>query len=163
MHYLSDSYSEEESGIIYFCSDQYLLILKPAAGESCGEEVWEDCDDEPDFDFESADLTHAHHESASATSHSLNSLVLWLVGFLLQLQAKHKISDKSINLLFNFLHTFIRILGHFCGFAAAMVQWFPQTIYMLRKILPYSYQFTRFVVCPRCYKLWRMCCQEWLS
>ncbi len=79
---------------------------------------------------------------------------MWLVGFLIQLQAKHFIPDSALNLLLRFLHTFFCVLGRFCGFVAAMATQFPSTLYRLKKTLTYAHQFTRFVVCPKCLKLY---------
>ena len=54
----------------------------------------------------------------SSENHTQKILVHWLVGFLIQIQAKHYIPDNAINNPLKFLAVFFRILGRFCGFAA---------------------------------------------
>ena len=79
---------------------------------------------------------------------------MWLVGFLIQLQAKHYVPDSALNLLLKFLYTFFCVLGRFSGFVAAMVTYFPSTIYRLKKTLPFAHPFTRFVVSPKCWNIY---------
>lgn len=129
------------------------------AGESDGEEVWEDCDGElsyedTNFEFEPAAIPPSIPETISTESRSQRTLVKWLVGFLIQLQARHYVPDSALNRLLKFLHTFFCVLGRFSGFIAAMVTHFPATLYQLKKTLPFAHQFKQFVVCPKCWKIY---------
>ena len=95
--------------------------------------------------------SHLHFpKPISAESQSQRTLVMWLVGFLIQLQAKHYVPDSTLNLLLKFLYTFFCVLGRISEFVAAMVTYFPSTIYRLKKTLPFAHPFTLFVVCPKC-------------
>lgn len=77
-----------------------------------------------------------------------------MVAFLLQLQAKHYNPDNAINHLLKFLASFLSVLGHFCGFTAVLAANFPSSLYRLRKMLPGTHDFTRYVVCWKCWKLY---------
>ena len=79
---------------------------------------------------------------------------MWIVGFLIQLQAKHYIPHSALNLLLKFFYTIFCILGQFSEFTSNMATHFPSTIYQLKKTLPVVHQFTRFVVCRKCWKLY---------
>lgn len=128
--------------------------------ESGREELWEECEgqdyEETEFDIEPATNPPPLPESTLVDNRSQRALVLWLVGFQIQLQAKHYISDSALSLLLRFLHTFFRILGRFCGFVATMASEFPSTLHWLKRTyaLPYAHHFTRFVVCHNCWKLY---------
>lgn len=41
-------------------------------------------------------------QEATSTDTSQKALILWLVGFVLQLKSKHNIPDKAVNLLFKY-------------------------------------------------------------
>lgn len=91
-------------------------------------------------------------ESTSSSNRSQKALVMWLVGFLIQLEAKHYISDSALNLLLRFLHIF-RILGGYCGLVAAMATEFPSTPYRLKRMytmypLPYAVSGQPFLAAP---------------
>ena len=94
--------------------------------------------------------------SASAENSSQPALVVWLVPFLLQRQAKYYIPDNAIDCLLKFLAVFFGVLGHFCGFSAVLAASFPSTLYKLRnsKMIPATDGFTRYVVCRKCRKLY---------
>lgn len=79
---------------------------------------------------------------------------MWVVGFLIQLQTKHYIPDNALNMLLKFFYTLFRIRGQFSGFVSGIVAHFPSSLHRLKKSLPHSHQFTRFVVCPKCWKIY---------
>ena len=126
-------------------------------GESSVEEIWEES--EPDDDITSStddDLapTLPEPETASATHGSQKSLIFWLVGFLLQLQSKHNIPDRAVDLLFKFLYIYFSILGRFSQFMAIVASHFPSTLYCVKKTFLEAQHFTCFVVCRKCWKLY---------
>ena len=77
----------------------------------------------------------------SSENHTQKILVHWLVGYLIQIHAKHYIPDNAINNLLKFLSVFFSISGRFWGFAANIKTIFPPTMYKLRKILPNANEF----------------------
>ena len=62
------------------------------------------------------------------------ALVMWIVGFLIQLQAKHYIPYTALNQLLKFFYT------------SDMVAHFPATVHQMKKAFPIAHQFTLFVV-----------------
>ena len=125
-------------------------------GDSDGEEVWEDLDEglSYELDFEPASVPPSLPDAIPIESQSQKALVMWVVGFLIQLQAKHYIPDNALNMLLKFFYTFFCILGQFSGFVSTMFAHFPSSLHQLKKTLPFSHQFTRFVVCPKCWKIY---------
>ena len=61
----------------------------------------------------------------------------------------------ALNLLLKFLYTIFCILGRFSEFVSDMAAHFSATVYQMKKTLPIAHRFTRFVVCPKCWKLYR--------
>ena len=120
---------------------------------STDDEVWEE--DEPDFfDAFEADAVPPDLPVADTFPKmtSQKSLMLWLIGFLLQLQAKHNIPDKALNLLV-FLKAFFLVLGCFSDFVSVLASQFPSSMYLVRKNFFQIQTFTRFVVCSKCWNL----------
>jgi len=93
-------------------------------------------------------------EHFSHSSIQQQSLVLWLIGFVVCLQARYKIPDSAIGCLLLFLYTFFQVLGHFSSFIAGLACRFPSSLYRLRKTLKVDNQFTKYVVCPKCEQLY---------
>ena len=80
----------------------------------------------------------------------------WLTGFLLLLQAAYSTSDAVINAVLKFMKTFFRVVGQFSEFVAQLSQAIPSSLYALRKnTLDENTEFMKFVVCPKCHKLYR--------
>lgn len=140
----------------------YLLLLK-GDSESDGDKVWNGSDHEGlSFDMDNSEVAPSLTRTALAENSSQHALVVWLVTFLLQLQAKHYIPDKAIDCLLKFLAVFFGVLGRFCGFAAVLATSFPSTLYKLRKskMIPGTNGFTQcaFICCacdlPAGRKVW---------
>ena len=74
--------------------------------------------------------------------------------FLLQLQSKHNIPDRAVDLLFKFLYIYFLILGPFSQFMAIVASHFPSTLYCIKKTFLEAQYFTHFVVCRKCWKLY---------
>ena len=114
------------------------------------EEVWEDEGSEDD-DSEDEALPDLE-ESSTFTKET--ALTTWLLLFLLRLQAKHYIPDTAITSLLKFLYAFLQILSSFCSSIKYMVSVFPSSLYKLRKFFKIREEFTRYVVCPKCYSVY---------
>ena len=63
------------------------------------------------------------------------SLVLWLIGFLVRLQARYNSPGLAIGCLVLYLYTFFQTLGHFSTFITGVAHQFPSSLYRLRKML----------------------------
>ena len=74
--------------------------------------------------------------------------------FILRLQAKHYIPDVAINSLLKFLFIFFSIVGLYSDFIAGMVAIIPTSLYLLRIYFALTEDFTRFVVCRKCYSVY---------
>ena len=95
-------------------------------------------------------------ETATTSANtSISSIVTWISGFLLLLQARHYIPDRAIDALLKFLGVFFYVLGRFCSPMASLARIFPSSLYRLRKSIKNSADFTKFVVCPKCHKLYK--------
>ena len=133
----------------------------PDESGSEGEEVWEESEeeelnpDEHDVEFEyDSNPPSLPVVSSSPESRSQKAIVSWIVGFLIRFKAKYYIPYSALNMLFRFLYTLFSVLGRFSAFFAAIVPIFPSTLYRLNKSLPNTPQFKRFVVCPKCWKIY---------
>ena len=117
-------------------------------------EIWEDMNE--------GELVNEHVSASNTPPSPLNdpadasfrSLILWLTGFFLLLQARYFTSDVMIDALFKFLKVFFKVLGKFSQFVAKLALAFPSSIYMLRKTTKDCSQFTNFVVCQKCHRLY---------
>ena len=61
------------------------------------------------------------------------ALSVWLMGFLLTLQARFYLPDKSVDLLIKFLSAFLVILAQFSPPLQDLSKDFPCSLYLLRK------------------------------
>ena len=87
----------------------------------------------------------------------INALVFWLVYFLLIWQSSCKLSDNGLVWLLQFLIKFLRVLGITISneFLAELISIFPSSLYLLRQFLNIDRDyFTKYVVCPKCTKLY---------
>ena len=98
------------------------------------------------------DQPETPNNDATETS-SENGLVRWLLLFILKLQARHYIPALAINSLLKFLYVFFSIIGLQSNFVAKLASSFPKSIYMLQKYFGIEEEFTRFVVCKKCYSV----------
>ena len=142
-----------------YYNNRILLLILCAVCEGI-EELWED-ENEGEIEFFDDQLnvpppSLPQDESESSSSNtSTRSIVLWLTGFLLLLQAKHFIPDAAMNALLKFLSVLFRVMGRFSTFVASIAPTIPSSVFMLRKAGNKSSDFTKYVVCPRCHRLYR--------
>lgn len=118
--------------------------------------MWEDDDHiELESDFPQADdKPSAFPQQDATTLRSENMLLTWLLIFLLRLQAKHYIPDSAVNCLLKFLYVFLCIIGRHSDFVAHLAASFPNSVYKLQKYFGIKEEFTRFVVCRKCYSVY---------
>lgn len=121
------------------------------------EEVWDDSI-EPDSLCELVEPLSTPVPSASSPDASpdatVKSLIAWLTGFLLILQAAYSTSDAVIGALLKFLKVFFKVLGPFSEVIAKLASTLPSSVYSLRKATNDLSQSRKFVVCPCCHKLY---------
>lgn len=87
----------------------------------------------------------------------VNSLVFWLIYFLLIWQASCRLSDNGLVWLLQFLVKFLKILGITISneFLADLISMLPTSLYLLRQFINLDRDyFTKYVVCPKCTKLY---------
>ena len=93
-------------------------------------------------------------ERKKSKLHSFNSLLQWLLYFLLIWQSICHISDNGLAWLLKFLFQFLRVLNvHISDYAIeSLVAAFPTSIYMVRQCLKLDRDdFAKYVVCRKCY------------
>ena len=87
----------------------------------------------------------------------VNALVFWLVYFLLIWQTSCKLSDNGLVWLLQFLFKFLKVLGISVSneFLAELIVIMPSSMYLLRQFINLDRDyFTKYVVCPKCTKLY---------
>ena len=116
-------------------------------------EVWESNDLE-EFSADSCEILPPSLPVFTATVESVRatSLLRWLLVYLLSLQAKYCIPDSGIDMLLHFLSIF-SILGRFSPIVAIMAESFPKSKYLAQRQMGIDVCFTKFVLCPKCFKI----------
>lgn len=87
----------------------------------------------------------------------VNSLVFWFVYFLIIWQTACKISDNGISWLLNFLFQFLKVINIEISsdYLAELISALPSSLYLLRQFISFNDDsFTKYVVCPKCSKLY---------
>ena len=119
--------------------------------EEFGEEIISsDCD----FEDESSIPPLPEQPEPSQSTLKQHALILWVVGFILRLQAKYNIPQSTIAHIVLFLTSFFAVLGRFSGFIAGLAHQFPRSLYCLRKMVKSDSHFTKYVVCPKCEQIY---------
>lgn len=119
------------------------------------EEVWENEEGERDLN---EDFINDWEDGPDFPQHDNkedeDSLVSWLVIFLLRLQSRFYLPDAAVSCIVKFVYAFLVILGTRSEYVARMVKSFPHSLYCLRKHWKIGADFVRFVVCPKCYSVY---------
>jgi len=83
-------------------------------------------------------------------------LVTWVLYFLVVWQAAVHLSDNGLEWLLRFFSKFFFVVGLQSDFVAGIAAIFPGSLYLMRKYIGIDRDsFTRYVVCPKCTKLYR--------
>ena len=103
-------------------------------------EVWEEssADELEQDDSSSALPSLPTFESDTSHNRSANSLVQWMLGFLLTLQAKHYIPSTAIDVLLKFLYIFFTVLSRFSPFLKLILKQFPKSVHSMYKLITIS-------------------------
>ena len=96
-----------------------------------------------------------HHKTALQ---EVNSLVFWLLYFLLLWQATCHLSDNGLVWLLRFLISWLKVLGVEISSEVFenVLLCFPGSLYLIRQFLNLDRDdFNKFVVCPKCTRLYK--------
>ena len=117
-------------------------------------ELWDDeADLIEDHEFVQECLTPRLPQDSDIISVT-HPMVVWIVGFLLLLQAKHYIPGAAINALLKFLSVLFRVLGPHSTVIAHLAASMPTSVYCLNKhVNPTDIRY--FVVCRKCHHLYK--------
>ena len=83
-------------------------------------------------------------------------IVTWMLYFLLVWQTACHLSDNGLEWLLQFLSKFLHLIGIQSSYVAGIASIFPGTLYLMRQFLELDRDvFLRYVVCPKCTKLYK--------
>lgn len=116
-------------------------------------EIWEDDNDEQDIDEDILDPCSVTFNGIPENP-QITALTQWLICFLIRFQSKYYIPDAAIDALLKFLYTLFLVIGRFSSNVAGITRILPKTLYSMRNVVGYNDSFQRYVVCPRCHKLY---------
>lgn len=144
----------------------FIVITIYYIGESAvsdTEEVWDDSDNSDNVDEDTCTVTEhcsalklSQEKCAPHERESITALLYWIIGFIINFQARYYIPDTAINVLIKFLLVFLKVLGRFSPFVGNVVKNFPTSYHeMLKKCDGNNCKsFIKFVVCQKCHKLY---------
>jgi len=102
------------------------------------QEVWNDNDED---DYLASDETPPSIENHSQDyDKRMQSMVKWLIGFFLLLQAQFSISQRIIDLIFRFLKVYFTVLGRLYTPCANLASQLPMTSFMAHKMFTKKWQ-----------------------
>ena len=151
-----ESLSEVESGNDSFSNDEPKRFEQDSdSSQSESDEIWNGVLPEMlSRDIESGPpLPEAQHGTTELQK--VNSLVFWIVYFLLIWQAACHLSDNGLAWLLRFLVTWLKALGMEISSEVfeKLILAFPGSLYLMRQFLNLDRDnFNKFVVCPKCTK-----------
>ena len=82
------------------------------------------------------------------------ALSMWMIGFLIALQAKFCFPDKAIDYMVRFLKAFFSIISQCSPVLKHFSEHFPSSLHTLRNQNTVSHQFEKFVVCTHCFQMY---------
>ena len=94
--------------------------------------------------------------SPSKVSWPLSVLTKWLTVYLLSFQAVFHVSDGAMEFLFQFLRTFLFVLGKISSHCTTIAQFFPKSLYRAKQTTVGRVTFKRYVVCRKCHQLYHI-------
>ena len=81
-------------------------------------------------------------------------LVVWILIFIMRLQAKHYIPDVALACLIKFLFVFFSVVGRTSSEVAKIASSFPKSLFELRQKFVLSQKFKKLVVCYKCHSIY---------
>ena len=133
----------------------HVHILFYSVSELDENEVWDienddSCDDGFSSDNEVPDLP-LNQDLSQAEE---RDLVVWILIFMVRLQAKHYIPDAALHCLIKFFYIFFSVVGRTSSYVATIASLFPKSLYELRQRFVSSQKFKRMVVCCKCHSIY---------
>lgn len=117
------------------------------------DEIWNDVSE---LDIESDIVKDKSLQGKSSQNSKVTSLVFWLCLFLCTWQALNLVTDTALNSILSFLSAFFNVLRTESGLIAGVAATFPSSVYILWRTLGLQKDnFQRFVVCKKCYALYK--------
>lgn len=130
-----------------FCFIHFSLRSDGSEPET---EIWEEdeenvlCDTEPPEKFDG---------SFYSIPVSSQILAMWILRFLMVMQAVFRITDTAIGHFLRFFVVFLRIIGRSCDVGRDIVECLPKTLYKARQVMG-EVVFDRYVVCRKCFSIY---------
>ena len=135
---------------------KYDCFIHLDANES---EVWTDFDTDEAISSDEESPPSSPKESEvllTPIERSFSSLIKWLIGFLLLLQARFHMSQSVMDAIFHFMKTFFVVLSRLCPSSAPLSHQFPKTLYTAKKeYVSGKGRFIKSPVCKKCGKVWK--------
>lgn len=111
--------------------------------DNIGNSMVEDIDSSPD----DISITFNYTEKPLA-------LAKWVILFVMTLQSAYNLSSTAVHCIIHFLKEFFRVLSQLSPELTQIFQAFPSSYHVARKHIFSQIQFSRFVVCKKCYNLY---------
>lgn len=114
------------------------------------EEIWDESSSD-EVEESSTSYSPPLPEFISSTSENqrAQSLMMWLLGFILAIQAKYYIPNTVIDATLKFLYILFSVLSRFSPFLNPIFKFSPKSPYSLYKFVHYEENFNKYVVCPK--------------
>ena len=110
-------------------------------------EVWEEVEENVLDDIEPPDF--ADQDSLELSASKSNVYAMWIINFIMVMQAVFRLSDAAIEKLLFFLKTLFSIMGQQVISLCEVVQHLPSSVYKIKQLLHVP-NFHKFVVCRKC-------------
>ena len=116
-------------------------------------EVWQEAEKDPDLMEELESPSVPSNLSLSDVSRGSRLLAIWLLKFLMFMQATFRLSDAVINHMLRFFGVFFTILGRMNNVGTEISQCLPISLYKAKQ-LENELKFERHVVCRKCHAIY---------
>ena len=115
-------------------------------------EIWNEEEQDVQADLKGYEVEQVpQFEATHHESHSL--LYMWLIHFLMFMQAVFCLSDTVLSYFIIFLRVLFSVLGRSCKITAEIAEYLPSSLY---KAVVYENRliFQKYVVCKRCHRIY---------
>ena len=119
------------------------------------QEVWSDNNESDSLGIDES--PPPIEDNLQGSDKHLHSLVKWLIGFFLLLQAQFSLSQRIVDLIFRFLKVYFTVLGRFYEPLAVIAAQLPSTNFMAHKMYTKreAMEFQIYAVCKLCGTVWK--------
>ena len=99
---------------------------------------------------EEAPVVNLNPQAAQGPS---RALAMWLLHFLLFVQAVFHISDNALTYFIKFFKVFFSVLGRYCKISAEIAECLPSSLYQAKSYID-TPKFRKYVVCKKCHRIY---------